>query len=151
MERLTISLDRQLADELDALIRAQGYRNRSEAMRDILRSHIEQARLEQAEAPHCVANLSFVYDHHARTLNERVTSLQHDHHHLTIASQHVHLDHDNCMESLLLKGPADQVRHFAHLLCAERGVRHGTLNLIPVEHQTADGPAHAHSHLHPTS
>ena len=151
MERLTISLDRQLAEELDALIRSQGYRNRSEAMRDILRSHIEQARLEQAQAPHCVANLSFVYDHHARTLSERVTRLQHDHHHLTIASQHVHLDHDNCLESLLLKGPADQVRQFANQLCAERGVRHGTLNLIPVEHHTTESPAHVHSHLHPTS
>lgn len=151
MERLTISLDRQLAEELDALIHAQGYRNRSEAMRDILRRHIEQARLAQAQAPHCVANLSFVYDHHARTLSERVTSLQHDHHHLTIASQHVHLDHDNCLESLLLKGPADQVRHFANQLCAERGVRHGTLNLIPVEHRTTDDAAHRHSHLHPMS
>ena len=110
MERLTISLDRGLAEELDALIRDQGYHNRSEAMRDILRRHIEQARLEQGQAPHCVANLSFVYDHHSRTLTERVMDLQHAHHHLTIASQHVHLDHDNCLESLMLKGSSDEVR-----------------------------------------
>lgn len=151
MERLTISLDHRLAEDLDQLIRAQGYGNRSEALRDILRKHIEQARLEQDQAPHCVANLSFVYDHHARTLAERVMALQHEHHHLTIASQHCHLDHDHCLESLLLKGPADQVRAFAQRLCAERGVRHGRLNLIPVERHDAHGQDHAHPHLHPKS
>ncbi|UHH32797.1 nickel-responsive transcriptional regulator NikR [Pseudomonas veronii] len=151
MERLTISLDRGLAEELDALIRDQGYHNRSEAMRDILRRHIEQARLEQGQAPHCVANLSFVYDHHSRTLTERVMDLQHAHHHLTIASQHVHLDHDNCLESLMLKGSSDEVRDFAHRVCAERGVRHGSLNLIPVEQGVSHEQVHSHLHLHPKS
>jgi CopG family nickel-responsive transcriptional regulator len=149
MERLTISLDRCLAEELDRLIRAQGYGNRSEALRDILRRHIEQARLQQeAESLHSVAILSFVYDHHARTLAERVMALQHEHHDLTIASQHVHLDHDHCLESLMLKGPLPRVRAFAERLIAERGVRHGQLNLIPVE---AAADAHPHPHLHPKS
>jgi len=149
MQRLTISLDDGLAADLDRLIHAQGYSNRSEALRDILRRHIEQTRLrEHAESLHCVANLSFVYDHHARTLAERVMTLQHDHHDLTIASQHVHLDHDHCLESLMLKGPVQRVRAFAERLSAERGVRHGQLNLIAVE--TSDS-AHGHAHLHPTS
>jgi CopG family nickel-responsive transcriptional regulator len=98
-----------------------------------------------------VANLSFVYDHHSRTLTERVMDLQHAHHHLTIASQHVHLDHDNCLESLMLKGSSDEVREFAHRVCAERGVRHGSLNLIPVEPDATHEQAHSHLHLHPKS
>ena len=151
MQRLTISLDERLAEALDQLIRAQGYGNRSEALRDILRRHIEQERLRQdADALHCVANLSFVYDHHARTLAERVMTLQHEHHDLTIASQHVHLDHDHCLESLMLKGPVQHVQAFAERLSAARGVRHARLNLIPVA--AAEGQhSHAHPHLHPTS
>ena len=149
MQRLTISLDDSLAEALDQLLRAQGYDNRSEALRDILRRQIEASRLDQqAESLQCVANLSFVYDHHARTLAERVMALQHDHHDLTIASQHVHLDHDHCLESLMLKGPVQRVRAFAERLSAERGVRHGQLNLIPV---ASGGEHHAHPHLHPTS
>ncbi|WP_175650830.1 nickel-responsive transcriptional regulator NikR [Pseudomonas sp. Marseille-P9899] len=149
MQRLTISLDDGLAEALDQLIRAQGYDNRSEALRDILRRHIEEQRLhKEAESLQCVANLSFVYDHHARTLAERVMTLQHDHHDLTIASQHVHLDHDHCLESLMLRGPVQRVRAFAERLSAERGVRHGQLNLIPVAASAGD---HAHAHLHPTS
>ena len=41
MERFTISLDRRLAREFDQLIRAKGYGNRSEAVRDMLRDKLD--------------------------------------------------------------------------------------------------------------
>jgi CopG family transcriptional regulator, nickel-responsive regulator len=133
MERFTISLDADLAEEFDRLIHARGYQNRSEAMRDILRQHIEQQRLRAEQAPTCVANISYVYSHHERMLADRVVDLQHHYHDLTIASMHAHLDHDQCIESLLLKGPTERVRACADRLMAERGVRHGALNLVPVD------------------
>ena len=71
MERFTISLDSELAKEFDALIAERGYGNRSEAVRDIIRGQLEAWRLAHDEAPHCVANLSYVYNHHERDLAER--------------------------------------------------------------------------------
>lgn len=47
MERLTISLDNQLSEQFDEFIRARGYTNRSEAMRDLIRDQLETARLEK--------------------------------------------------------------------------------------------------------
>jgi CopG family nickel-responsive transcriptional regulator len=41
MERFTISLDESLASQFDQLIAARGYRNRSEAVRDLIRGAIE--------------------------------------------------------------------------------------------------------------
>lgn len=133
MERVTISLDEDLAREFDALIARRGYSNRSEAVRDILRSHLEDARLAGKESGYCVANLSYVYNHHQRDLAERLTALQHGHHDLTVATMHAHLDHDNCLESVILRGPTVTVRAFADALAAERGVRHGHLNLVSVD------------------
>ena len=51
----------------------------------------------------------------------------------------------------MLKGPSDEVREFANRLCAERGVRHGWLNLIPVEQGATHEQVHSHLHLHPKS
>ncbi len=144
MERITISLDEDLAREFDALIARRGYANRSEAMRDLLRSHLEAARVAADEAPYCVANLSYVYNHHERELAERLTALQHGHHDLTVATMHAHLDHDNCLESVILRGPTPSVRAFADALAAERGVRHGHLNLVSVE---ADQGRHSHGYV----
>lgn len=156
MERFTISLDDELAHEFDHLIATRGYGNRSEAVRDILRSHL--VRLREVEAPDapCVANLSYVYAHHERELSERLASRQHGHHQLTIASTHAHLDPDNCIESVLLKGPAREVRRFADALVAERGVHHGQLNLVLIAEpaKAASGkafdshPPHKHKRKH---
>jgi CopG family nickel-responsive transcriptional regulator len=113
MERFTISLDESLASAFDTLIAARGYGNRSEAVRDLIRSAIESDRQRAAPSGHCVANLSYVYNHHERELSERLTELQHQHHDLTVAALHAHLDHVNCIESVILKGPTAQVRQFA--------------------------------------
>jgi len=155
MERITISLDEDLARDFDRLIERRGYSNRSEAVRDLLRQHLEQARQAGNDARHCVANLSYVYNHHERDLAERLTELQHGHHDLTVATLHAHLDHDNCLESVILKGPTAAVRAFADALTAERGVRHGSLNVVSVDvdqgrhaHGYAPKGSKAHAHLH---
>ncbi|PIQ50769.1 MAG: nickel-responsive transcriptional regulator NikR [Comamonadaceae bacterium CG12_big_fil_rev_8_21_14_0_65_59_15] len=145
MERITISIDEALAHEFDQLIAKQGYKNRSEAVRDLLRSHLEEQHQASDQLGHCVANLSYVYNHHERDLAERLTALQHDQHDLTLATLHAHLDHDNCIESVLLRGNTAVVRDFANTLMAERGVRHGQLNVVSVE----IGDSHNHAHQHP--
>lgn len=143
MERFTISLDDQLACAFDEFLRAKGYDNRSEAVRDLIRRALETHRLETESAPYCVASLSYVYNHHERQLAERLTEAQHDHHDLVVSAMHVHLDHDHCLETIVLRGPTAEVRCCAERLSAERGVRHGQLNVIPVEHGAV--PVHVHS------
>ncbi len=133
MDRFTISLDKKLAAAFDELIKERGYATRSEAVRDILRSHLQQSRVRRDAKGPCVANLSYVYNHHERELSERLANIQHASHDLTISSTHAHLDHDQCIESVMLKGPVHRVTEFADEIIAERGVRHGQLNLINVE------------------
>lgn len=154
MERFTISLDDTLAAQFDQHIVTRGYGNRSEAIRDLIRGAIEADRQRHQAGTLCVANLSYVYNHHERELAERLASLQHDHHDLTVASMHSHLDHAHCIESVILKGPVADVHRFADALTAERGVHHGKLNLVSLE--AGDGHRHgdhspAHVHVHPAA
>ena len=149
MERFTISLEQALAADFDRLIRERGYTNRSEAVRDMLRAALERQRMEHDDRTHCVASLSYVFGHHERELADRLTALQHAHHDLCVSTTHVHLDHDDCLETLLLRGPTAAVRRFADALVAERGVRHGQLNLITVE-VSGRGAKYAHVHSHDT-
>jgi CopG family nickel-responsive transcriptional regulator len=147
MDRFTISLDEQLAAAFDQLIKERGYTTRSEAVRDILRGHLQQSADKRSTKGACVANLSYVYNHHERELSERLTRIQHAHHDLTVSTMHAHLDHDQCLETVMLKGPVQRVREFADEIIAERGVRHGALNLIHVDltaAHTHDGSTHRH-------
>lgn len=46
MQRVTITVDDELAAELDRFMAVRGYANRSEAIRDLTRSGLQQAATE---------------------------------------------------------------------------------------------------------
>lgn len=155
MERVTVSLDDELLEQFDAFIRRKGYTNRSEAVRDVLRSRLQEDRLAEDRAPHCVASLSYVFNHHERELSRRIAEIHHGHHDLVRSTMHVHLDHDTCMEVTMLEGPTPRVQELADAISSETGVRHGQLNLVPVamtvashSHGNHHHRSHGHSHGH---
>jgi CopG family nickel-responsive transcriptional regulator len=148
MQRVTITLDDDLMDDLDRIIEARGYQNRSEAIRDLARSGLEQAAVEVAGSRHCVAALVYVYDHHARDLPKRLTQEFHDHHDLSQATLHVHLDEASCLEVTVLKGRGAEVQSSANHVIAERGVRHGHVVYVPSTESAAHSQVHSHGHGH---
>jgi CopG family nickel-responsive transcriptional regulator len=133
MQRVTVTLDDALMADLDLLMAARGYQSRSEALRDLARAGIGQALLDTGGAQHCVAALVYVFDHSVRDLARRLTVLFHEHHDIAMVTTHIHLSHDSAMEVVLLKGPTEDVRALAETVQAERGVRHGSLIIVPAE------------------
>jgi CopG family transcriptional regulator, nickel-responsive regulator len=150
MQRLTITIDDELDAELDRYMRARGYDNRSEALRDLARSGLQQAAVEVGGTRPCVAALIYVYDHAARDLPKRLTHDFHERHDLAQATLHMHLDHENCMEVTVLKGRGTDVQEFANHIIAERGVRHGHVVYLPADgaHDHSHGHSHSHGHAH---
>ncbi|CAL79345.1 putative transcriptional regulator with metal-binding domain (Helix-turn-helix protein, CopG family); putative transcriptional repressor of nickel transport, nickel-responsive (nikR) [Bradyrhizobium sp. ORS 278] len=151
MQRLTITIDDDLLAEVDAFMARRGYDNRSEAFRDLLRSGLESAEISGTDSRHCIATLSYVYDHAARELPKRLTQEAHDHSGLAQATLHVHIDQESCLEVTVLKGERREVKAFADHVIAERGVRHGHVALMPIDAAHDHGHAHSHSHSHSSS
>lgn len=143
MERITITIDDDLLASIEALIEKRGYPSRSEAIRELVREAATRDYTSQGNA-RCVAALSYVYDHAARDLSQRLVNAQHDHHDLSITTTHVHFDHDSCLEVAILRGGSRAIQRMADSLTAQRGVRHANLNLIPLKrsgHNHAPGTA----------
>jgi CopG family nickel-responsive transcriptional regulator len=153
MERITISVSEEFAAELASFMERNRYENRSEAIRDLARLGLNQARADHVAGNECVATLSYVYNHHTRELSKRLTDAHHAHHDFQVATMHVHLDHDSCLEVAVLRGKAAEVKDFAKAVIAERGVSHGQVSFVPVAVDTAahphGGPPHRHAHAHP--
>jgi CopG family nickel-responsive transcriptional regulator len=149
VRRLTISVDDDLADTFDRLVKEKGYENRSEAFRDLVRGALGDARIREGTAKNCVGALSYVYNHHERQLASRLTSMQHEHHDVTVSTMHAHLDHENCIETVILRGPTDSVVRFAESVMAQPGVRHGKFHPIPIEVETPGSKRHRHVHARP--
>lgn len=150
MKRLTMSLDDDLAESFETLVRERGYENRSEAFRDLLRQDLRETHLAEKPDGQCVAILSYLYKHHQRQLAMRLNEMQHEHHELTVATTHAHLDHDHCIETMILRGRIDAIQGFAKDIITQAGVSHGQLHLIPVtvQHVLIHAQKHEHEHEH---
>ena len=128
LSRIGVAIDADLLKKFDRLIAARGYVNRSEAFRDLIRDELVE-RAWETPGSNVVGTVTLVYDHHVRLLSEKLTDMQHSHFHHILSTLHVHLDHDNCLEVLVVRGKAAQVKRIADALISTKGVKHGRLTI----------------------
>ncbi len=128
LTRIGVAIDAALLEKFDKLIARRGYTNRSEAFRDLIRDELVEKAWESPEG-RVVGTVTLVYDHHVRMLSEKLTDIQHDYHRSILSTLHVHLDHDHCLEVLVVRGKAADVRKVADTLISAKGVKHGRLTI----------------------
>ena len=133
LERIGVSLDKELLSKFDELIDKQGYQSRSEALRDLVRRQISEEKLSNPKAKG-VGAVFLVYDHHSTKLTDKLISLQHSH---TLASSlqvisslHVHLDEHDCLEVIVLRGQVGEISKVAESILSMKGVKLGRLNIV---------------------
>jgi CopG family nickel-responsive transcriptional regulator len=147
LSRIGVAIDADLLEQFDHLIAQRGYGSRSEAFRDMIRDALIAQAAADDRTP-VVGTITLVYDHHQRLLSDRLTAAQHEFHHAMLSTLHVHLDHDNCLEVIVVRGPAGEVRRVADLLIAMKGVKHGRLTLTGTPAAVATGGADARARRH---
>lgn len=125
--RFGVSLEKELLEKFDILIKKKKFPNRSEAIRDLIRENL--VKREWIEGKEVVGAIILVFDHHKRELMNTLTDIQHDFYQLIISSQHVHLDHDNCLEIIVVRGKPRGVKELADKLRATKGVKYGALSI----------------------
>lgn len=151
MQRVTVTMEPALLEQLDAYMNQSGATNRSEALRDLVR-HALAAKQPPDESAECVAVISYALDPSIRDLGRRVPQSRHEHHDRAVAALSVPLDHSAAVEIAVMRGAVGDVAAYANSLFLERGIRHGQLSLIPVRtevefHEHGSGKPHSHTHL----
>ncbi len=140
--RFSVSMEPELLAGFEALLRKTGW-SRSKAIRDLVRNRLSESQLEHGSGP-AVGVLDYVYRHDQPELARRLMRLQHDAHAEVVSSTHVHLDRSDCLEVLILRGPADRLRRLADALLSLKGVRQGHLSLTPARCPLAGAHRHAY-------
>ena len=119
--RFGVSMDNALIERFDGLIKEEGYVNRSEAIRDLIRERLVEEEWEEDDE--VCGGILLVYDHHKHHLSEKITEIQHHFYKLVISTQHIHMDHDNCMEIISIRGKARDIKNFFNKLRATTGIK----------------------------
>ena len=154
MERITMSIDEELAKEFDALSEEARLQSRRRRCATSSGARSRPTAVDYEARSYCVASLSYIYNHHERELAERLTEAQHAHHDLSSRAMHVHLDHDNCLESVDAEG-ADRGRARVCEPDPRRNAASATDRSTSSRVETGDehsGPGahhrHGHGHAH---
>ena len=124
--RFGVSMDSGLLKQFDKYITEKGYANRSEAIRDLIRSNLVEKEWKVGTGE-TVGTITIIYNHHKHELPDTLTSIQHKYHAAMISTLHVHLDAHNCLEVLVVKGKAREIKIIADRLIGTKGVKHGKL------------------------
>jgi len=129
MEKITrfgVSIEPDLLKKFDKIIKKEGYTNRSEAIRDLVRRDLirEENKDPNAES---IGTLTMIYDHHTGNLTNKLLNLQHDHTKEILSTTHIHIDHNNCLEVLVLKGKTGKIQKLADNIKSLKGIKHGEL------------------------
>jgi len=126
--RFGVSIDQKLLEHFDEKISSEGYLNRSEAIRDLIRESLVEKEWKLGDGE-MIGVVSLVFSHSQRELTEALTEIQHHHYPSIISAVHIHLDHDNCLEVLILKGRGKKIRAITDELKTLRGVKHCQLSI----------------------
>ena len=124
--RFGVSIEPDLLKKFDKMIKKEGYYNRSEAIRDLIRKNLITEKSKDPDAK-SIGTLTMIYDHHTGNLTNKLLDLQHNHHSEILSTTHIHIDHHNCLEVLVLKGKAGQIQKLADNIKALKGIKHGEL------------------------
>ena len=126
--RFGVSLDASLLEKFDRLNAQKGYKNRSEAIRDLIREKmVSEEWADPEQELDTVGVFSLVYNHEQRDLNSTLTKIQHRYVDLIVSSTHIHIDHHNCLEVIIMRGKSTLIKKISDELASTRGVKHGKL------------------------
>jgi len=149
--RFSVAIGGELLRMFDRYREMHRYPNRSEAVRGLMRAALIEETITRDESE-AMGVVTLIYDHHVSRIARRLTDVQHHHLDRVVTTTHVHLDEHRCLEVILLRGPARDIRELANDLIGTKGVETGRLVLAsakPVPGRNGAGPAsHRHEHDH---
>ncbi|MFC9706831.1 nickel-responsive transcriptional regulator NikR [Paenibacillus sp. NPDC056933] len=147
LTRFGVAFPTPLIEQFDQYIEEQGYKNRSEAFRDLVRKTLLEPSALHSEQD-VAGTIVMVYDHHISDLPIRLMELQHEAHHDIISNMHVHLNHDQCLEVIAVRGNLGRLRHLHQQIQVQKGVLYAELSVTYVDELNKMASHHNHSHNH---
>jgi CopG family nickel-responsive transcriptional regulator len=127
--RFGVAMPEELVERFDAA--TVNFRNRSDALRRLVQDYL--AEREFAEDQDVMGTVTLLYNHHHAREPGGLTEIQHESGGLVHSTMHIHLDHDRCLEVVVVKGAAGQIRGLVERLGSAPGVLQARLQAAPLD------------------
>lgn len=130
--RVGVTFPPDLLRDLDKVVTDMGYKSRSKAINDTVRTFVNQQNWLADVKGNRVGSITMIYNYKMRELESDLTDTQHQFESIISASMHVHISEDKCLEMIAIKGSAGKIKILVEKLRARRGVEEVRLNIFSI-------------------
>ncbi len=116
---VSLSIPEELLGRFDEVLSSKGFRSRSDAMREAIRSFVDEADWESSDGENQLV-ITTVYDEHGP--RGELSTLQHRYEEIRMML-HLHLEKGQCMELFIARGSNAVLREILGKLRRIKGVR----------------------------
>lgn len=114
MNVISISVPDKLLGEIDSYVEEHGFANRSEIVRQALRTFMTEDKSLREIEGEIVATITMIFERKAR--RDLISDIQHRYGDITSTFLHTHIDEGHCLEVVVVKGEAGTVRKLVDAL-----------------------------------
>lgn len=119
-----MSLSSKLLKEFDEILKDRGYNSRSKGIRDALNDYILRYQWMNEMEGKRIGIIAAIYDNHFVGVMGDLTSVQHDYREYINATMHIPMSKKQCLEVIVVKGDANNIRELTEKIMRLRGVEH---------------------------
>jgi len=119
MTIVSISVPSELLSRFDEILASKGCRSRSDAMRESMRSFVDEAEWDSTEGENQIV-ITMIYDEIGP--RGELSVLQHRYEEIQMML-HLHLEKGQCMEVFIARGPNGRLREILGKIRKVKGVR----------------------------
>lgn len=120
MSIVSLSIPKTLLEKVDNYVKEQGYANRSEVVRQALRSYISEAKKLDELKGNIAASITIIYHKGAKTATS--ADSQHHFNNAVLTFLHTHIEESYCIEVIVAKGDAQTMKAFIAALKTNKQV-----------------------------
>lgn len=128
MSIISLSIPKALLEKVDNYIKEQGYANRSEIVRQALRTYISEAKKLDDLRGNITATITIIYQKGAKTGQQ--TDSQHHFSNVVLTFLHTHIEEGYCIEVIVARGEAQLMKAFITSLRASKQVSEVKVTLL---------------------
>jgi CopG family nickel-responsive transcriptional regulator len=125
---ISLSIPSTLLEKVNDYSREQGFANRSEIVRQALRTFISESKRLNELKGKITATITIIYRKHAKT--GQITDIQHTYGNIVQTFLHTHIEEDHCLEVIIAKGEAQIIKAFINALKTNRQISEVKVTLL---------------------
>ena len=111
MTIISVSVPEKLLERVESFSKEQGFSNRSEIIRQALRTYISESKNINELTGEIATSITIIYER--ETTKGQISEIHQSFGDIISTFLHAHIDEDYCLEVIVVKGEAETIRRFS--------------------------------------